>query len=118
MLEPDLDVFDAAKGLTNAAYDEELYIEVLQLFLEETEQGEKLNEYLKAENLKDYGILVHAMKSNLRTAGASAAADLALDLEMHCKSGDLDYVRANHPKLVEAIELVEKYIRQYLQDKI
>ncbi len=116
-LESNPDIFDVSLGLTNAADDRSLYIDVLHIFLEETEQNDRpMSEYLEKEDLQNYEILVHALKNNLRTVGAPQAADMAWDLERHCKDGDLGYAHAHHPEMMDAVAVVKKYIRQYLAE--
>ncbi len=118
-LEPRPDLFDAEAGLVNAADDMELYIDVLQLFLKGAKRNEEqMREYLDAGDLKNYGILVHALKNNLRTVGAGAAGELAFDQEIHSRNGELDYVKEHHAELVDAMALAKRYIRQYLWDKV
>ncbi len=118
-LEFDPAVFDEKQGLLHTAYDQELYREVLEFFLEDAEESEKkLREYMDAGDLKNYEIVVHALKNNLRTVGAVLAGEAAYDMELHAKSRDLDYVKSHHEELTEKIEVAKKYIRQYLNDKV
>ncbi len=118
-LESNLEVFNEAVGIANAADDEELYIEVMQDFLGEDRQNmQQLEAYLEAGDLVNYEILVHALKNNLRTLGAAAAGDAAFDMEVHSKSGELDYVKAHHAEFLDAAALAKKYMRQYLRGKI
>ncbi len=116
--EADKDVFDVAQGIEYAMGDETFYAEILQLYLDEAQYGERqLEECLEAGDLKNYEILVHTLKSNLRLAGASAASSKALDLELHSKSGDLEYVKENHPGLMEEVALAKKHMRRYLSSE-
>ena len=49
-----------------------------------------------AENWKEYGILVHALKSTSRMIGAETLARAAEALEKAAKEGNADYIRMHH----------------------
>ena len=77
------------------------YIEVLRMFAEESEEKKnRLTSFLETENWKEYGILVHALKSNLRSLGAEALAEQAFALEKAAKAEDGQFVKENHWKFV------------------
>ena len=81
--------------------DEQQYAEILQLFVMDSEEKEqRLNGFLKAENWKEYGILVHALKSNMRSLGADELADKAFALEKAAKASDGVFVKENHDAFV------------------
>ena len=93
---------DVTSGLAYCANDESLYAEMLSDFASSCE--EKLNAlggFLETKNWKDYGIKVHALKSNARMIGAESLSALALKLEEAAKSGDGAFVTANHKALAE-----------------
>ncbi len=114
---PNREVFDPTAGLECSGGDEEGYLDILRLCLQESEENEwKLQEYLKAEDLKNYEITVHAMKNELRIAGAAAASERAFDLEKHSREGDLEYVRRYHEDLLEKTAAAKQAIAQYLAD--
>lgn len=112
----DREVFDPAAGLECSGNDEEIYFEVLNLYLQESDGNErKLGEYLEAEDLKNYEIIVHAMKNELRIAGAKTASERAFDLEKHSREEDLEYVREYHKDLMEKTANAKREIRRYLE---
>ncbi len=81
--------------------DEQQYAEILQLFvMDSKEKEQRLNGFLKAENWKEYGILVHALKSNMRSLGADELADRAFALEKAAKASDGVFVKENHDAFV------------------
>ncbi len=118
LLPPDEMVFNIAQGMEYAVDSEEFYIETLEIYLEETsESAMLLREYLETENMKDYEVIVHALKSNSRLVGAVSTSELALELEQQSKNGNLEFVQAHHEELMQRLELAKKYIRQYLEEK-
>ena len=102
---------DVTSGLAYCANDESLYAEMLSDFASSCE--EKLNAlggFLETKNWKDYGIKVHALKSNARMIGAESLSALALKLEEAAKSGDGAFVTANHKALAEEYVRVSRSI--------
>lgn len=116
-LPPDKHIFNIEQGMEYAVGNEEFYIETLQIYLDETEESRMmLREYLETENLSDYKVLVHALKSNSRLVGAVATSELALQMEEASRDGELEFVQSHHEELMERLELAKKYIRQYLKE--
>ncbi len=116
-LEPDPNIFNVEQGMEYAVDDQDFYIETLHIYLDETEgSAMMLREYLEAENMKDYEVLVHALKSNSRLVGAVATSELALELEEQSRDDNLEFVKAHHEELMERLALAKKYIRQYLRE--
>lgn len=90
------------KGLEYFAGIMDVYLEIVDLFLKNSEINEnKLHKFLLNGNLKDYSVLVHAVKGNARTLGADKLADLALRHETESKVGNLDYVRTHWDALTD-----------------
>ncbi|MBQ1510989.1 MAG: Hpt domain-containing protein, partial [Selenomonadaceae bacterium] len=82
--------------------DAESYLELLQIFYESIdEKTEEIDGFYAAEDLKDYTIKVHALKSSARIIGAKDFGEEAQKLENAGKSGDLDYIRAHHADFLE-----------------
>lgn len=116
-LQPDESIFNIEQGMEYAVGNKEFYIETLQIYLDETSESEMLlREYLDCENMNDYKVLVHALKSNSRLVGAVAASELALQLEEASSDGKLEFVRAHHDELMQRVLLAKKYIQQYLKE--
>ena len=88
---------DSETGMRFMGNDAEQYAEVLRMFVQESEEKkEKLERFLNEENWKDYGILIHAVKSNLKSLGGNELAEKAYALEKAAKTGDSVYMKANH----------------------
>ncbi len=80
----------------------ESYIKILQRYLETGEENrEMVDELYREENWKDYTIAVHGVKSSMRSVGASHLSDVAKELEMAGKEGDIDYIREHHGELLK-----------------
>ncbi len=89
---------DAMRYMGN---NEDQYAEILQMFVEDSpKKKERLDLFCKEEDWKEYGILVHALKSNMRSLGADELADMAFELEKAAKASDGVYVKENHEEFV------------------
>ncbi len=103
-----LDCLDTETGMAYCMNDENFYLEMIQ----EYKNGNKTPELLKyyeAEDWANYRIVVHALKSTSLSIGAVELSEAAKALELACKDGNLDYVKANGEKVRKMYEaLLEK----------
>lgn len=53
----------------------------------------KLDDYLATENIKEFTVLIHGIKSNSRMIGAEEVADMAERLEAYGKKGELEQIK-------------------------
>lgn len=94
--------------------DEDLMEKTLQQFYESIpEKAEEIERYFTEEDLENYAIKVHALKSSARLVGAEDLSEAARELERLSKEGELQSVREKTPKLLatyrELIPLLEPY---------
>ena len=76
------------------------YEEMLMQFASEyPERAEKMQTFRKAEDLKHYEILVHALKSNLKMLGSEALSERAKELEFAAKDGNAALIAEKHDAL-------------------
>ncbi len=59
-----------------------------------------MQQFISAQNMKDYAIWVHGLKGNARTLGADALADIAYEHEMRSKAQDCAYVNEHWDELL------------------
>ena len=100
---------DAQKGLKNCG-TEEGYRSVLMVFHQtaKSKAGE-IEEYYYEQDVGNFAVKVHALKSSARIVGADALSELAKSLEDAAKAGDAEFVNNNTDKLLEMYrELDEK----------
>lgn len=91
-------------GLKHSKGDMEIYLELVRMFLKDRSKMQLLRQYLSVHNMKDYAVLVHALKGNARTLGAERLADTAYEHEMHSRAGEEEYVTAHWGELEQAWE--------------
>ena len=103
---------DTVKGLFYCQQDEDFYKVLLLQF--EGEEKQKITEstkYLETEDMPNYAILVHALKSNSKMIGAMELSEKALGLEKASKNGDMEYVKEHHAETMEAYSVLAEGIR-------
>ena len=82
--------------------DESFYIEIINDYIDAAkEKVESLTKFLDADNLKDYKILVHSVKSSSKTIGAMTLFEKAKDLEAASNEGRSEYVREHHKEVMD-----------------
>ncbi|MBP0966147.1 MAG: response regulator, partial [Oscillospiraceae bacterium] len=82
-----------ADGLKYCAGDEEFYYAMLREFAADyPSRAGKMQDFLAAHDLKNYEILVHALKSNLKMLGINALSESA-------KDGNADLIAERHGAL-------------------
>ena len=93
------DFLNQEVALEYCAGDEEIFREVLEGYLEE-DRREELARYFEAEDLPNYRVVVHAIKSTSRTIGAEELSEKAKALEYAAADGDIAFIRENNGELV------------------
>ncbi|MCR5123393.1 MAG: response regulator [Ruminococcus sp.] len=92
---------DTASALGYCMDDTELYVTLLeQIVGDYPEKSSKLGGFLADGDLRNYEILVHALKSNMKTVGANQLSERAKALEFAAKEGSADFITENHPELM------------------
>ena len=88
-------------GIFNVGGKMALYMDIVEIFLEDKERKDQLKQFMADQNAKDYGVLVHALKGDARMLGADSLADVAYEHEKQSKAGNLAYVEEHWDELVE-----------------
>ena len=94
--------------------DEKTFREILQDFVEPSEAIVKdIEEAYGNKKADDIGAAAHKLKSSSRAVGANELADLCMELESACKSGDWDGIEAGVPRLGGLMDAVAEYIEAF-----
>ena len=97
----DGDLIDVKHGLTNSG-NIDLYMPVLRMFLDTIDEyHDQIDGYYNENDIKDYTIKVHALKSSARIIGADHLADEAQELENAGKSEDMDFIREHNGEFLD-----------------
>lgn len=99
--------------------DMEMYDETLGDFLDMSDEKiTTLENYKNSNDMPNYAIAVHALKSDARYLGFTTLADLAYESEMKSKAGDSVFVAENHPKILQEAKRVINLSQQYMGREI
>ena len=102
---------DTDKGLGYCQYDDELYRTMLLEFEQGFEERLRtMQEYYDSRDARNYGILVHSLKSSSRTIGAEELAELSASLERAADGGRWDMITASHAAMTERYRSVAEEI--------
>ncbi len=94
-------------GLDFCAGEKDFYVEMLQMFDSQAEEKkQELEDLYKAGNWADYAVKAHALKSTSLTIGAEGLSAYAKTLEQAGKNEDAEYIRENHPVLLDMYDEV------------
>ena len=96
--------------------DLEIYEETLQDFLDVSEERMPLIEKYKNENdMKNYEIQVHSLKSDSKYLGFTKLAELAFIHQEKSKIMDSIYINTHYQELIEETKRIIEIIKLYLQ---
>jgi len=106
---------DRELGLSYCMEMEELYLEVLQEFCNQMEEYfPQIEEHFQNEKWADYAVIAHAVKSNSRTIGATAFADLSFKHECAGKTGDVTFIREGYAEYISLLKELVKNVKDML----
>ena len=99
-------LLNVESGLAYSGDSEEIYAEFLAMFRDmQKEKAASLQEIYEAEDVEQYAILIHAIKSNAFSIGGDTLGELAKELEAEAKAKNWEFVKQHHG---EALDLFEK----------
>ena len=95
--------------------DMNMYNDVLKEFLDMIDDKiDKLNNYKSVNDMANYAIEVHALKSDVRYLGFMALGDKAYELEMFSKQNDLAGVSSKHDSLIVDVARMVSACKKYM----
>jgi HPt (histidine-containing phosphotransfer) domain-containing protein len=97
---------DLVKGAEQFGGDLGIYWDVLKSFAQNTPPLLDKIRSFSTNELNDYAIIVHGIKSSSRSIGAEDLGAQAEALEHAAKAGDVDFVREHHDIFLRAADLV------------
>lgn len=94
--------FNPALGMRYCMNDIGFYSEMLEEFAQNSDERiNKLNSFLANNDIDNYRIVVHSIKSTSRSIGCEELSDRAKNLEDAAKNNDITYIINNHEKFLE-----------------
>ena len=108
---------DAAQGMMHCRQDEALYRSLLAEFAKDApERLERLEAAFTAGAWKEYGLLVHSLKSVSGTIGAVRLSDAAAAMEISAKQEDAAALRSGHVPLLALYRQAAGTVRAFCGD--
>ena len=94
---------------------EEMYIDSIKTFIEETpESYTSLMRYYLDNDLEDYKILVHKLKSESRYIGLNKFSDMCLEHETKAKEKDSQYIISNFSNLIKEYKNAMRILKDFI----
>jgi HPt (histidine-containing phosphotransfer) domain-containing protein len=110
-----VDGVDVAKGLANIGGDPETYLKVLAIFVKDV--NERIPVFKKEanmENIRDFQLQVHAIKSAAANIGAAELSGEAKRLEEAAMNDDLDAINGDGPGFLSLLTEIRDNIQASL----
>src|SRR5574344_987455 len=99
--------------------DLEIYNETFKDFMDGIDEKlTNLKKYKDLNDMADYAIYAHSIKSDARYLGFTEVAKIALDHEMAGKGNDEHFVEKNYQSLVDATNKMIEIVRNYLNGTV
>ncbi len=115
-------LIDYELGMKYCANSEEIYLEILEVFIEEYEvKTAELKRLFEQQDWNNYTVQIHALKSNALNIGGRTLSEICLQLEMAGKSiraGEdveekIQFIKENHSVAMQLYEKVVKVSQEY-----
>lgn len=78
---------------------------------------DQIEKYYKEEDMANYAIYVHSLKSDCKYFGFMKLAEMAYEHETKSKANDIKFVKANYNALIEEARKVKGIVDEYLSDE-
>ena len=106
---------DTSKGIANCGGGEEFYRSMLEEYQQDSDRKIKdLKSFMDSDDLKNYEILIHSLKSTSAMIGAGTPSKIAQELELAAKNGDKDFILSNHDAFIREYSIVLEAIRKVI----
>ena len=109
-------------GISNLADNLELYMDIVEIFIDDKEKQTQLKQFITERCAGDYGVLVHALKGDAYMLGAISLGDMAYEHEKQSKAGNMAYVEEHWDELVEcwdkALAGFEEFYRESGREQV
>lgn len=93
--------------------DKELYVDTMKEFMQHSdERMNQLTSYKDSNDMENYAIEVHALKSDSKYLGLKALAELAYQHELKSKENDIQYIQEHFKFLEKEYQRVMNILRK------
>ena len=96
--------------------DMEMYnMTIKDFYADVSKKWDKIVEYKNQNNMSDYAIEVHSLKSDCKYLGFMRLADISYQHELKSKANDVNYVISNFNELEEEYHKVFSMVKEYVE---
>ena len=96
---------DYDKAMALCGKSEDILLSVIEVYVKSYSQiKERIDSTYAKEDLKNYAIEVHGVKSSSRSIGNDVLGEMAYRLEIEAKDGNIAYVKENHSEFAMKYE--------------
>ena len=93
-----------------------MYNVTLQDFYRDVfEKWRKIEGYKEANNMSEYSVLVHSLKSDCKYLGFMKLADISYQHELKSKENDIEYVKEHFKELEDEYHKVIDIVKEYIE---
>ena len=111
----EIEGIDREVGIEQCGSEED-YLSILSIFSDTYVQKRDELQYLyDTQDMDNYTVKVHALKSSAFIIGADALGTKAKEMESAGKAGDIDHIRADHDNLMKDYDKIVQGIRKALE---
>lgn len=90
---------------------EESWIEILKVCGDTAKENkDSLQNFFDTKNWKEYTILIHGVKSSMKTIGAMPLSEMAKALEMAGKEDNEEYILEHHDEMMKEYDRVDAFL--------
>ena len=108
---------DTDRGIAFCGGDETFYLEVLGEYLKASDEKRAgLHKAFAEEDMENYGVLAHSLKSTSATIGAAELSQMALALENAAAEKNVEFVRREQGAVFEKYEQLLDRIRECIPE--
>ncbi len=108
-----IDYIDKKSAMKYCNNDDSFYDMICGIYVEDHDDNvAKINEQYEKADWKEYGVLLHALKSNSRNIGAENLSELAKQMEYASNERNEDFIRKHHEEVLEAYEKVVNKLKK------
>ena len=102
-------------GLQYCRGDMDFYFELLAMFAQdEKRKSNEIDNFYNQQDMDNYRILVHALKSSSKMIGADTLSEMARNAEDAAKNYDREYIASHHEELLSEYRRVSHCISEAL----
>jgi Signal transduction histidine kinase len=105
---------DLERGLELLGDMETYEMTLIDFYDESQSRFEQINSYKEKNDMLNYAILVHAMKSDSKYLGFTKLAELSLNHEMASKENRVQYVNEHYNELMDEVTRIITVVKKYL----